>query len=165
MKKAKSPSTSAAKSTKLTGRTDNSCLIPFPDECMKSDITSNYVDMAHPVNSTSADVAVNSNDSEISSNPATLFTDEQTAAPQPKQHRIGSKQRKLEFTEYKANYLAPEKIVDRHSLNISNATWERLERIARIIGDRGANVGSYAERILSEHLDAYADDIEAWRKL
>lgn len=132
---------------------------------MKADITTNFVDMAQPVNPTAADTSVNSNDSETTSNPATLFTDEQTAAPQPKQQRIGSKQRKLEFADYKANYLAPVKIVDRHSINISNATWERLERVARILGDRGANVGSYAERILSDHLDAYAPDIEAWRKL
>lgn len=133
---------------------------------MKSDITTNSVDMAQPVNTASAaDVAVNSDDSKTPSTPATLFTDEQTAAPQQKQQRIGSKQRKLEYADYKANYLAPVKIVDRHSLNISNATWERLERVARILGDRGANVGSYAERVLNEHLDAYADDIEAWRKL
>lgn len=132
---------------------------------MKSDNSPNPVDMAKSVNTTSADVAVNSDDSKTPSNPVTLFTDEQAAAPQPKQQRIGSKQRKLEYADYKANYLAPVKIVDRHSLNISNATWERLERVARILGDRGANVGSYAERILSEHLDAYADDIEAWRKL
>ena len=132
---------------------------------MKSDITPNPVDMAQPVNTTAAETTVNSNDSKTTSNPATLFTDEQTAQTQPKQQRIGSKQRKLEFAEYQANYLAPVKIVDRHSLNISNATWERLERIARILGDRGANVGSYAERILSDHLDAYTDDIEAWRKL
>lgn len=132
---------------------------------MKSDITPDSVDMAHPVNPTNADIAVNSDDSKTSFNSATLFTDEQTATPQPKQQRIGSKQRRLEFGDYKANYLAPMKIENRHSLNISNATWERLERVARILGDRGANVGSYAERILSEHLDAYADDIEAWRKL
>lgn len=165
MKKEKSPSTSAAKSTKLTGRTDKTCLTPLPDDFMKYDISTNPVDMAQPLNTTSADVAVNNNISDTSSNPATLFTDEQTATPQQKQQRIGSKQRKLEFADYKANYLAPVKIVDRHSLNISNATWERLERVARILGDRGANVGSYAERILSEHLNAYADDIEAWRKL
>jgi hypothetical protein len=132
---------------------------------MKSDIIPNSVDMAQPVNTTPADTAVNSNDSKTASNPATLFTHEQTAQTQPKQQRVGSKQRKLEFADYKANYLAPVKIVNRHSLNISNATWERLERIARILGDRGTNVGSYAERILSEHLEAYAPDIEAWRKL
>lgn len=165
MKKEKSPSTSAAKSTKLKGRTDKISSTPLTDDFMTSDIPSNSVDMAQPVNTTFADTAVNSNDSIITSNPATLFTDEQTVTPQPKQQRIGSKQRKLEFAEYKAAYLTPLKIVDRHSLNISNATWERLERVARILGDRGANVGSYAERILSEHLDAYAPDIEAWRKL
>lgn len=165
MKKEKSPSTSSAKSTKLTGRTDNFCSTPLTDDFMTSDITSNSVDMAQPVNTTLADITVNSNDSNNTSNPATLFTDEQTAQPQPKQPRIGSKQRKLEFADYKTTYLTPVKIVDRHSLNISNATWERLERVARILGDRGANVGSYAERILSGHLDTYADEIEAWRKL
>lgn len=165
MKKEKSSSTPATKSTKLTSGTDKSCLIPSTDDIMTSDITPDSVDTAQPVNTANADTAVNSNISDTSSTPATLFTDDQTATPQQKQQRIGSKQRRLEFGDYKANYLAPVKIENRHSLNISNATWERLERVARILGDRGANVGSYAERILSEHLDAYADDIEAWRKL
>ena len=135
---------------------------------MTSDRIDNSGNPDNTVGSVSAantDNAVNSVNSNISSNLTTLFTEEQTTPPQPKQQRIGSKQRRLEFTEYKANYLAPVKIENRHSLNISNATWERLERVARILGDRGANVGSYAERILNEHLDAYADDIEAWRKL
>ena len=162
MRKEKSPSTPAAKSTKLTRGTDKSCLTISTDSIMKSDITP---DSVGSVSAANTDNAVNSVNSNATSNPATLFTDEQTTTPQPKQPRIGSKQRRLEFSEYKANYLAPVKIENRHSLNISNATWERLERVARILGDRGANVGSYAERILSEHLDAYTDDIEAWRKL
>ncbi len=135
---------------------------------MESDRTDKLCNPDNTVGSSSAantGNAVNSVNSDTTSNPANLFTDEQTTTPQPKQQRIGSKQRRLEFGEYKASYLVPVKIENRHSLNISNATWERLERIARILGDRGANVGSYAERILSEHLDAYADDIEAWRKL
>lgn len=162
MRKEKSPSTPAAKSTKLTSGTDKSCLTLSTDSIMKSDITP---DSVGSVSAANTDNAVNTVNSDTTSNPANLFTDEQTTTPQPKQQRIGSKQRRLEFGEYKANYLAPVKIENRHSLNISNATWERLERVARILGDRGANVGSYAERILSEHLDAYADDIEAWRKL
>lgn len=165
MRKEKSPSTHAAKSTKLTGDTDKSCLTLSTDIIMKSDITPDSVGSALAANTDNAVNSVNGNNSNTVSNPATLFTDEQTAQPQPKQQRIGSKQRRLDFGEYKASYLAPVKIENRHSLNISNATWERLERVARILGDRGANVGSYAERILSEHLDAYADDIEAWRKL
>jgi len=118
-----------------------------------------------PVNTANPDVAVNSNDRTTPDNTANLFNDEPTTTPQPKQQRVGIKQRKLEFGEYKETYLIPVKIVKRHSLNISDATWERLERYARILGDRGANVGSYAERIICEHLDLFGDDLEAWRKL
>lgn len=128
-------------------------------------MTPNPVDQAILVNTGNSDVAVNSNDRNTPNNTANLFNDEQTATPQSKQQRVGIKQRKLEFSEYKATYLTPEKIVNRHSLNISNATWERLERYARILGDRGASVGSYAERIICEHLDLFGDDLEAWRKL
>lgn len=158
-----SPST--AKSTPKTGKTSTDCITTKYDEFMKPDITPNTVDPAQPFNTTSSDIAVNSNDSNTPDNTANLFTDEHTAIQQPKQQRVGIKQRKLEFGEYKATYLVPEKIVNRHSLNISNATWERLERYARILGDRGANVGSYAERIICEHLDLFGDDLEAWRKL
>ena len=89
-----------------------------------------------PVNIDNSDVAVNSNDRNTPDNTANLFNDEQTAPTQPKQQRVGIKQRKLEFGEYKETYLIPVKIVKRHSLNISDATWERLERYARILGDR-----------------------------
>lgn len=132
---------------------------------MKSNIIPDSVDSAMPVNTANSDVAVNSNDRNTPDNTANLFNDEPTATPQPKQQRVGIKQRKLEFGEYKETYLIPTKIVKRHSLNISDATWERLEHYARILGDRGANVGSYAERIICEHLDLFGDDLEAWRKL
>lgn len=158
-----SPST--AKSTFKTGKTSTDCITTKSDEFMKLDITTDSVNSAQPVNTTPSDVAVNSSDSNTPDNTANLFTDEHTAIQQPKQQRVGIKQRKLEFGEYKETYLTPVKIVNRHSLNISNATWERLERYARILGDRGANVGSYAERIIREHLDLFVDDLEAWRKL
>lgn len=94
-----------------------------------------------------------------------LFNDEQTDTAQPKQQRVSVKQRKLDFEEYKSAYLIPMKIADRHSLNISNATWQLLERFSRILGERGSSVGSYAERIIKAHFDAYESDLEAWRKL
>ena len=53
----------------------------------------------------------------------------------------------------------------RHPVNIEDNVWAKLERIARILGDRDTTVGSYINAILSEHLDLYADDIEVWRKL
>lgn len=159
------PSPSTAKSTPKIGKTSSDCITPKSDEFMKSDITSNSVDSAMPVNTANSDVAVNSNDCNTPDNTANLFNDEQPIPSQPKQQRVGMKQRRLEFSEYKETYLIPMKIVKRHSLNISDATWGRLERYARILGDRGANVGSYAERIICEHLDLFGDDLEAWRKL
>ena len=53
----------------------------------------------------------------------------------------------------------------RHPVNIEDSVWEKLERIARILGDRDTTVGSYINAILVEHLAMYADDTEIWRKL
>ena len=106
--------------------------------------------------------AVNSDNAADSTN---LFNDGQPDTALPKQQRVSLKQRKLDFEEYKSAYLLPMKIADRHSLNISNATWQLLERFSRILGERGSSVGSYAEQIIKAHLDAYESDLEAWRKL
>ncbi len=82
-----------------------------------------------------------------------------------KEARIGKQQRKSDFAEFKATYLTPTKLVKRHPVNIEEDVWAQFERIARILGDRGANVGSYINSVLAEHLKLYADDIEIWRKL
>ena len=94
------PSPSTAKSTPKTGKTSTDCITLKSDDIMKSDITSNSVDPAMPVNTANSDVAVNSNDRDTPDNTANLFNDEPTATPQPKQQRVGIKQRKLEFGEY-----------------------------------------------------------------
>lgn len=88
-----------------------------------------------------------------------------TTTEAPKQQRIGKQQRKSDFAEFKATFLTPSKLVKRHPVNIEDSVWAKLERIARILGDRDTTVGSYINAILSEHLDLYADDIEVWRKL
>ncbi len=106
--------------------------------------------------------AVNSDNTADSTN---LFNDEQPDTAQPKQQRIGKQQRKSDFAEFKATYLTPAKLMKRHPVNIEEEVWEQLERIARILGDRGTNVGSYINAVLAEHLNFYADDIEIWRKL
>ena len=59
----------------------------------------------------------------------------------------------------------PSKLVKRHPVNIEDSVWEKLERIARILGDRDTTVGSYINAILVEHLNLYGDDTEIWRKL
>ena len=126
------------------------------------------------INSTST---VNSGNAVNSTRPANtdnLFENEQTATnatavtattEPPKQQRIGKQQRKSDFAEFKATFLAPAKLVNRHALNIEGDLWDQLERVSRILGDRGTTVSSYANAILAEHLKLYADDIEIWRKL
>ncbi len=132
---------------------------------MKSDITTN------------ANPAVNSDNSVNSITPANadnLFGNEQTPTTStaatattepPKQQRIGKQQRKSDFAVFKATFLMPSKLMKRHPVNIEDSVWEKLERIARILGDRDTTVGSYINAILVEHLAMYADDTEIWRKL
>ena len=159
MKTTKAPSTTASKSTELT-------------DAIKSKVsTSNPQIIMQPDNSTNSYKAVNSDNSvnsTTSANADNLFDKEQTATEvtavtattePPKQ------QRKSDFAEFKATFLAPTKLVNRHALNIEVDLWDQLERISRILGDRGTTVSSYANAILAEHLKQYADDIEIWRKL
>ena len=137
----KTNNSNASKSTELTDATETKVLTPKSDNPMQSENTTN------------------------SDN---LFNDEQNAldAPiPPKQQRVGKQQRKSDFADFKETYLTPSKLMKRHAVNIEESIWEQLERIARILGDRGSNVGSYINAILSEHLNLYASDIENWRKL
>lgn len=158
----KTNKSTASKSTELTDATKSKVSTLNPDFIMKSDNSIN------PTNSINSDNAVNS---AAPSNPNNLFGNEQTstastaAIEQPKQQRIGKQQRKSDFAEFKATFLSPSKLLKRHPVNIEDNVWEKLERIARILGDRDTTVGSYINAILAEHLTQYADDIEIWRKL
>ena len=149
----------ASKSTELTDAPESKVSTHNPDFIMKSD------------NSINSTLAVNSDNAVNSTSPANtdnLLDNEQTATNTtelPKQQRIGKQQRKSDYADFKATYLTPSKLMKRHPVNIEDSVWEKLERIARILGDRDTTVGSYINAILSEHLELYADDIEIWRKL
>ena len=164
----KTPSTTASKSTKLTDAHKNQVSTSNPDFIMKSDNSTN------PNPAVNSDNAVNSTATANAVANENLFGNEQTATEAtsviettepPKQQRIGKQQRKSDFAEFKATFLAPAKLVNRHALNIEGDLWDQLERVSRILGDRGTTVSSYANAILAEHLKQYADDIEIWRKL
>lgn len=155
----------APKSTELTDAPKPKVSPSKPEVDMKSDDTTN----TNPA--VNSDNAVNS---ATSSNPNNLFGNDQISTASttasatiepPKQQRIGKQQRKSDFADFKATFLAPSKLVKRHPVNIEDSVWEKLERIARILGDRDSTVGSYINAILAEHLKQYADDIEIWRKL
>lgn len=81
------------------------------------------------------------------------------------QRRISQKQRKENLESYRESFLVPHKIIDRKATYLSRSTWERLEFVVRRLGDYGANVSSFLERIALQHLEEYGDDIEHWRKL
>ena len=164
----KTNKSTAPKSTELTDAPKSKVSTLNPDFIMKSD---------NSTNPTNATTTVNSDNTVNSTTPANadnLFDNEQTAieaiatteaTEPPKQQRIGKQQRKSDFAEFKATFLAPAKLVNRHALNIEGDLWDQLERVSRILGDRGTTVSSYANAILAEHLKQYADDIEVWRKL
>ena len=136
-----------------------------------------------PDNSTNSNPAVNSDNAVNSTTTVNavanenLFGNEQTATETttvvdataitepPKQQRIGKQQRKSDFAEFKATFLTPAKVVNRHPVNIEDDIWEQLERITRILGERGTTVASYINAVLADHLRAYSPDIEIWRKL
>ena len=161
----KSPSTTTSKSTELTDAPKSKVSTLNPDFIMKSDNSINStssVNSDNTVNCTTPANADNLFDNEQIATEATAIT---ATTEQPKQQRIGKQQRKSDFAEFKATFLAPSKLMKRHPVNIEDSVWEKLERIARILGDRDTTVGSYINAILVEHLNLYADDIEIWRKL
>ena len=161
----KSPSTLASKSTELTDATKSKVSTLNPDFIMKSDISINSastVNSDNTVNNTTPANADNLFDNEQTATEATSVT--ATTEP-PKQQRIGKQQRKSDYADFKTTFLTPSKLVKRHPVNIEDSVWAKLERIARILGDRDTTVASYINAILIEHLIMYADDTEIWRKL
>lgn len=171
MKTTKAPTTTASKSTKLTDATQSKVSTSNPEVTMKSDNSINSTIAINATTTINSDNAVNST---TPANGDNLFGNEQTATEAtsvtattepPKQQRIGKQQRKSDYADFKATFLTPSKLVKRHPVNIEDSVWAKLERIARILGDRDTTVASYINAILIEHLDMYGDDIEIWRKL
>ena len=155
----KSPSATASKSTELTDAPEAKVSTIKPQIIMQPD---NSINSTPTINAVNSDKAANTDN---------LFDNEQTVSLStdttelPKQQRVGKQQRKSDYADFKATYLAPSKLVKRHPVNIEDSVWAKLERIARILGDRDTTVGSYINAVLLEHLNLYADDIEIWRKL
>lgn len=164
----KANKSTASKSSELTDVPESKVstikpqIIMQPDNSINSTPTINAVNRDNTVNSTSPANTDNLFDNEQTATEATAVT--HTTEP-PKQQRIGKQQRKSDFAEFKAMFLTPAKVVNRHPVNIEDDIWEQLERIARILGERGTTVASYINAVLADHLRVYSPDIEIWRKL
>lgn len=164
----KTNKSTASKSTKLTDAPETQVSTINSDFIMKSDNSTN------PNPTVNSDNAVNSTTTANAVANENLFGNDQTTTEitaviettePPKQQRIGKQQRKSDFAEFKATFLSPAKVVNRHPVNIEDDIWEQLERIARILGERGTTVASYINAVLADHLRVYSPDIEIWRKL
>ena len=164
----KTNKSTASKSTELTDVPESKVstikpqIIMQPDNSINSTTHINAVNSDNTVNSTTPANTDNLFDNEQTTTEATSTAD---STEPPKQQRIGKQQRKSDYADFKATYLAPSKLVKRHPVNIEDSVWAKLERIARILGDRDTTVGSYINAVLLEHLNLYANDIEIWRKL
>lgn len=79
--------------------------------------------------------------------------------------RTTSKERKTAFEEYRKRFLTTPKITHRKPIFISEDLRERLDEIARKLGDKGMSASGFMENMAVHHLKMYEDDIEHWRKL
>jgi len=79
--------------------------------------------------------------------------------------RISSKQRRLSLDEYRSTYLQVPKIADRKPVFVSREVRDQLDKIVRCLGGRGMSVSGLVENLARQHLAAYGNDIDQWRKL
>lgn len=106
--------------------------------------------------------AVNNADTATTEN---ITTAVQSSIAEPKQQRIGIKQRKLDYEAYKATYLSPKTLANRKQTNISRELYDRIALMVRRLGDIDTTVSGFIDSVLSQHMDDYAPDHEVWRKL
>lgn len=121
----------------------------------------------NPQSSEMTDMSNNSIFSETMENPTNPEVQpiaEQSDNAQPKSTRPTAKQRKSDLEDYRKAYFGLIKLGkdNKHQVAISNDTFERVDKIARIFGGSGYSVSSLVEHIINEHLDGNADNYGSW---
>ena len=128
-------------------------------ETQSSEMTENIFNNSVEVIS---DTAVNNADTETTEDDTTVAP---LSAIEPKQQRIGIKQRKLEYEEYKSAYLAPKILEQRKQTSISKELYNRIALMVRRLGGIDTTISGFIDSVLLRHMDDYAADHEIWRKL
>ena len=123
--------------------------------------------ISNPQSSEMTDMSNNSIFSESMENPTIPEAQpiaEQSDNTQPKPTRPTAKQRKSDLEDYRKAYFGLIKLGkdNKHQVAISNDTFNRVERIARIFGGAGYSVGNFVEHIINEHLDNNSANYESW---
>jgi hypothetical protein len=75
------------------------------------------------------------------------------------------KQRKGDLDKYRRRYMQTPRIEDRKPVFVSCTTHDRLDRIVRLLGERGMSVSGLIENIALRHLADHESDIEYWRRM
>lgn len=128
-------------------------------ETQSSEMTDNIFNNSVEVNS---DTAVNIADTATTENNTTVAL---LSVAEPKQQRIGIKQRKMDYEEYKTAYLAPKILEQRKQTSISKELYNRIALMVRRLGDIDTTISGFIDSVLLHHMDDYAADHEIWRKL
>ena len=128
-------------------------------ETQSSEMTDNIFNNSVEVNS---DTAVNIADTATTENNTTVAL---LSVAEPKQQRIGIKQRKMEYEEYKTAYLAPKILEQRKQTSISKELYNRIALMVRRLGGIDTTISGFIDSVLLHHMDDYAADHEIWRKL
>lgn len=84
---------------------------------------------------------------------------------EPKQQRVGIRQRRFDFEEYKVTYFSPKALVNRKQTNISRELYDRIALMVRRLGNIDTTVSGFIDSVLCQHMEDYASDHEVWRKL
>lgn len=119
-------------------------------------MTDNIFDNGIEANNTTAD---KSSLAEVNELPTTHAPIEQ------RQQRIGAKQRKMEYETYKTAFLTPKILEQRKQTSISKELYNRIALMVRRLGDIDTTISGFIDSVLTQHMEDYAADHEAWRKL
>ncbi len=79
--------------------------------------------------------------------------------------RSSTRQRRASLDEYREMFMTVPKIIDRQPVFVSRGTRDRIDSVARRLGERKMSVSGFLENLARHHLDMYADDLEQWKRL
>lgn len=128
-------------------------------ETQSSEMTDNIFNNSVEANS---DTAVNNADATTAENDTTVAT---PSTAEPKQQRVGIRQRKMEYEEYKSAFLAPKILKQRKQTSISKELYNRIALMVRRLGGIDTTISGFIDSVLLRHMDDYAADHEIRRKL
>ena len=128
-------------------------------ETQSSEMTDNIFNNSVEANS---DTAVNNADNATAENNTTAAP---LSAGEPKQQRIGIRQRKMEYEEYKSVYLVPKILEQRKQTSISKELYNRIALMVRRLGGIDTTISGFIDSVRLRHMDDYAADHEIWHKL